>query len=88
MGELDFYATPSLEEAVKRVKLPQIKTVILPHTAYPLLGPCHNVEDVVCAVSRGDFLSEEFCQTLASNRHSKVKRLAIPLVLPGSPARK
>ena len=85
---MDTLATDDLEEAAKQVKLPQIKRVILPQAAYPLLGPCHDVEDVVCVVSCGDFLFQKFCQSLASNRRSKVKRLAIPLILPGSPSSK
>lgn len=80
-------ATP-LENAVKRIQLPQIKTLILPPTAHPLLRPCHNVEDVVWVIRDNTISSDEFLESLASNRDSKVKRLAIPLVSWGNPSRK
>jgi len=80
--------TTPLENALKCVKLPQIKTLILPPTAHPLLRHCHNVEDVVYVVGDEIPPSDEFLESLASNQDSKVKRLAIPLVLWGDPSRK
>ena len=77
----------SLEEALERVKLPQIKTLILPPTAYPLIQHCSNVEDIICVVGRGATPTDGFLSSLASNQDSKVKRLAIPLVLWSNPSR-
>lgn len=88
IGEMDYHARHSLGKALGRVKLPQIKTLILPPTAYSLLSHCDNVEDVVCVVNCGDLYTEEFCGSLVSIRDSKIKRLAIPLILPDSPSRK
>ena len=80
--------TTPLGNALKRVKLPQIKTLILPPTAHPLLRHCHNVEDVVYVVGDETMPSDEFLASLASNLDSKVKRLAIPLISWGDPSRK
>jgi len=77
-----------LKNALEHVKLPQIKTLILPPSAYPLLLHCCDVEDVVCVVGRGAISSDEFLESLASNRNSKVKRLAIPLVSRSNLSRK
>jgi hypothetical protein len=82
------YITTSLEKALKPVKLPQIKTLILPPAAHPLLEHCCNVEDVVCVIMSKTISSGEFLRSLASNRNSRVKRLAIPLFLWGNPSRK
>ena len=79
--------TAPLENALKRVKLPQIKALILPPAAYPFLRRCHNVEDIVCVVSSDDACYDGFIESLASNRDAKVKRLAIPLVSGGYPSR-
>ena len=68
-----------LRKALKHVQLPQIKTLILPATAHPLLEHCPEVEDVVCVIGGRCVSSEEFLGSLASNRDSKVRRLAIPL---------
>ena len=84
----DFITTP-LENALKGVKLPQIKTLIIPPSAYPLLQRCCNVEDVVCAIMHLTIPSNDgFLRSLASNRDSKVKQLAIPLALLSNPSRK
>lgn len=79
--------TAPLEKALKHTKLPQIKTLILPPTAYPFLRYCPNVEDVVYVVTNRAILSDEFLGSLASNQDSKVKRLTIPLVSCGKPSR-
>jgi len=81
-------ATSPLKDALKRVKLPQIKTLILPSTAHPLLRPCRDVEDVVCVVRYGNISSDEFLGSLEFNRDSKIKRLVIPLVFWANPSRK
>jgi hypothetical protein len=75
----DRLITAPLKNAFKRVKLPQIKTLILPPAAYPLLEHCHNVEDVVCVTKGKTLPSEEFFGSLVSNQDSKVKQLAVPL---------
>ena len=80
--------TPSLKKTLKGIKLPQIKTLIIPPTAHPLLRHCHNVEDVVCVVKDNSMAPDSFLGSLASNRDSKVKRLAIPLDLWTDPSRK
>ena len=69
-----------LEVALKRVELPQIKTLILPPTAYPILRHCRDVEDVVYVVGDKTRSSHELVESLASNQNSKVKGLAIPLI--------
>ena len=82
------YNTTLLRNALKRVELPQIKTLILPLAAHPLLQRCHNVEDVVYVGGHGGLPSDEFLESLASNRDSKVKQLAIPLILWVNPSRR
>ena len=78
----------SLKEALERVKLPQIKTLILPPNAHPILRHCRNVEDVVYMVRDRTWPSNEFLESLVSNQNSKIKRLAIPLILWPNPSRK
>lgn len=79
--------TTPLEDALKGVNLPQIKTLILLPAAYPLLEHCPNVEGVLCPIR--DITgpsSDGFLESLMFNQDSKVKRLAIPLaLLPNSP---
>ena len=86
---VDDVMTAPLKNALKRVELPQVQTLILPLAAHPLLRNCPNVEDFVCVV-RYNFNtpSDGLFKSLASNRDSKVKRLAIPLVLWSKPSRK
>ena len=79
--------TTSLEKALKGVKLLQIRTLVLPPTAYPLLQHCRNVEDVVCVAGRGTTPTDGFLESFESNQDSNVKRLAIPLVLWPNPSR-
>ena len=84
----DSITTP-LKKALRGVKLPQIKTLFLPPAAHPLLKHCPNVEEVFCTFYRYENVpSDGFLRSLASNRKSKVKRLAIPLVLWPSASRK
>ena len=76
-----------LKMALGRVRLSQIKTLIVPESAHPLLEHCPNVEDVVWVVTDKPVTSDDFLRSLASNRFSRVKRLAVPLTLPGNPSR-
>jgi hypothetical protein len=84
--------TPALKNALKnslkRVELPQIKTLILDPAAYPLLKRCRNVENVACVAVCSTGFSDKFLGSLASNKDSKVKRLAVPLFLWGNPSSK
>ena len=80
--------TALLKRALGRIILPQMKTLIIPESAHPLLRHCPNIEDVVWVIADKPITSDEFLQSLTSNGDSKVERLAIPLVLPGSPSRK
>ena len=88
IGQAEGPITTPLKNALKRVKLPQIKTLILPTTVYPLLQHCCNVEDVICVVRDTTVFSDEFLGSLASNQDSKVRRLAVPLVSVGNTFRK
>src|SRR6266478_5514049 len=83
-----FYDTTLLKNALKHVELPQVKTLTLPLAAHPLLQHCHNVEDVAFVSGHGGLPSNEFFESLASNRDSKVKQLAIPLVPWTNPSRR
>ena len=86
---VDESTTTTLKKALKGVKLPQIKTLIIPLNAYPLLQHCPNVEEVVCVFYNHDAVpSNGFLGSLASNRKSNIKRLAIPLVLRPNPSSK
>jgi len=90
-SEEDIWSLSSryLRRALMFVKLPQIKTLILPPAAHHLLKPCTNVEDVDWVIgSRPAVIPDGFLRSLASIRDSKIKRMAIPLILPGSPSRK
>ena len=71
-----------------RFKLPQIKTLIIPESAYPLLKHRPNVEDVVWAIIDKPITSDKFLRALPPSFRSKVKRLTIPLVLPCNQCRK
>ena len=73
--------TTPLEKALKRVKLPQIRTLILPPAAHPILRHCHNVEDIIYKVSKLTWPFDGSPESLESNQKSQVKRLAIPLHL-------
>ena len=84
----DDFITTRLQDALKDVKLPQIKTLIIPPTAYPLLRHCLNVEDVACVVNHRVMSPDGFHESIASNQDSKVKRLVIPMALWTDPSRK
>ena len=71
-----------------RVVLPQIKTLIIPKFAYPLLRRCPNVEDVVWVITDKPVTSDKFLRSLPPSWRSKVKRLTIPLLLSGNTSRK
>ena len=79
IGQADYHPMDSLKNALGRVELPQIKALILPPCAFPLLRSCRNVEDVVYVFIGWAMCLEEFFESLASNRDSKVKRLTIPM---------
>ena len=82
VGCVDESITTPLEKALKGVKLPQIKTLILSLGTHPLLQHCPNVEEVVCSFYKyGTLPSDGFLTSLASKQKSNVKRLTIPLVL-------
>jgi len=70
-----------------RTVLPQIKTLIIPEFAYPLLKRCPNVEDVVWVIIDKPITSDKFLRSLPPSYRSKVRRLTIPLVLPCNPSR-
>jgi len=76
-----------LKKALGWIRLPQIKTLIIPESAHPLLKHCHNVEDVVWVIADKPVTNDDFLRSLTSNRGSKVKRLAIPIAFPGNPSR-
>jgi len=80
--------TAPLEKALEGVELPQVKALILPSYAYPLLRHCRNVEGVVCMAEHGCMPFCGFLESLESNQDSKIKRLTIPVVWLGSPSRK
>ena len=88
IGRVNNFATTHLKYVLMGVELPQIKTLILPPAAYPLLQCCRNVEDVVCVAGDLDMSPDEFLGSLPSKRDSNVKRLAIPLVGWDNPSRK
>jgi len=77
-----------LERALGWLRLPQIKTLIIPESAHPLLKRCRNVEDVVWVIGDTPVTSSAFLRSLASNRDSKVRRLTIPLVMRDKLSRK
>ena len=83
----DMRITGPLEKTLKRIKLPQIKTLIISPAAHPLLRHCHAVEDLAC-VEPTPITSDRILGSLVSNRDLKVKRLAIPLVSWVNPSRK
>ena len=81
MGWMDDSVTIPLKKALKGVELPQIKTLVLFPTAHPLLLHCCGVEDVACVAGYQTMPHDGFLRSFASTRDSKVKRLAIPLVM-------
>ncbi|KAF9644288.1 hypothetical protein BDM02DRAFT_998054 [Thelephora ganbajun] len=73
------YSEP-LREALKGVKLPQIRTLILPSMAHYLLRHCPNVDDLTCTPFRPD---KEFVESLAIGQQ-KLRRFAV--LFPGNVA--
>ena len=88
IGWLRDSVAPALESALQSVELPQIKTLILPPAAYPLLQHCRDVEDVAYVIGYYGRSSDRFFKSFSSNRRSKIKRLVIPLVLQSNSSRK
>ena len=86
VGWVQSFTTTPLENALERIKLPQIKTLIIPPTAYPLLQRCCDVENVTCTGDRATS-ADGFLRSLPSDRGSNIMRLAIPLVLWENPSR-
>ena len=80
IGWSESHIMNSLENALKRCELPQIKALILPPNAHPLLKRCYNVEGVDCVVSDRSIPPNQLFGFLVSIRSSNIKRLAIPLV--------
>jgi len=86
--------TFQLREALKGVKLPQIKTLVLPPLGYPLLKHCPYVEDLDWVIGDSWLIADsvatcdELLGSLTSIRDPKIKRLAIPLILEGKASRK
>ena len=87
IGSMEGITSP-LKKALKGVELPQIKTLILPPAAHPLLRHCCDVEDVTCVGGYETIHSEGFLGSLAFNLDSKVKQLTIPLVSWDNPSSK
>ena len=83
-----WYAPRYLGRLLRNTKFPQIKALVLPSAAYPLLKSCSNVEEVDWVIRSTPIVSDEFLGSLATIRDSKIKRMAIPLVFPGDPSRK
>lgn len=71
------YSDP-LREALIGVKLPQIRTLILPSMAHYLLRHCPNVDDLTCTPFRPN---EEFIQSLIAGKQ-KLRRFAV--LFPGN----
>jgi len=80
IGWSDDYITDSLKDVLKRRKFPQIKALILPPSAYPLLKSCCNAKDVDCVVGDRPIYFKKLPEFLASIQGSNVKQLATPLV--------
>ena len=88
IGAVSTFAPTPPRNALKGVKLPQIKTLILPPSSYPILQCCCDVEDIICVGGELSMSLDGFIESLASNPDSKVKRLAIPLIIGADPSRK
>ena len=71
------YSEP-LRNALKGIKLPQIKTLILPCMAHCLLRHCPNVDDLTCTPFRPN---EDFIQSLIVGQQ-KLRRFAV--LFPGN----
>ena len=73
---------------VNSVRLPQMKSLIIPPSAHTLLKHCPNVEEVDWVVGDQPVTCTEFLGSLGSIPDSKIRRLGIPLISPGNPSRK
>lgn len=71
------YSEP-LRNALNGIKLPQIKTLILPSMAHCLLRHCPDVDDLTCTPFRPN---ENFVQSLIVGQQ-KLRRLAV--LFPGN----
>ena len=83
----------ALGGALANAEFPNIRTLIVPTTAYPLLRHCPGVENIVYVPSWGwisTYHERDFFESLASIPDSKVKRLVVPLssAWPASPPSK
>lgn len=87
VAQADEVVKDPLKNALARVRLPQIKTLILSPAAHPLLRHCHDVEDLVCVYQHVAISSDSVLGSLASNLDSKIKRLVIPLISWVNPSR-
>jgi len=89
IGSVEYGPSPSLlKKALGWTSLPQIKTLIIPEAAHPLIEHCRNVEDLVWVIEDVWSRPNRFLQSLVSNLGSKLKRLTIPLVSTDNPSRK
>ena len=88
IGWMDRFIANPLESALSGVKLPQIKTLIIPPDAHPLFRHCDNLEDVICVVGYPTASFDRFLGSLVSYEGPKIKRLAIPPALWTDPSRK
>lgn len=71
------YSDP-LCDALTGIRLPQIKTLILPSMAHCLLRHCPNIDDLTCTPFRPN---EDFIQSLIAGRQ-KLRRFAV--LFPGN----
>lgn len=66
------YSQP-LRKALRGLKLPQIRTLILPSTAHHILRHCPNVDNLTCTPFRPD---GEFVESLTMGQQ-KLRRFAV-----------
>jgi len=83
-----WYTPRYFGRVLENTKFPQIKALVLPPAAYPLLKHCINVEEVNWVSTSRPIASDEFLGSLATTRDSKIRRMTIPLIFPGDPSRK
>jgi len=90
IGSVDFFTwgPGKFKAALKGVKLPQIKTLVLCPDVHRFLRHCPNVEKVDWVARDTPIDLRKPLDSLASIRDSKVKRLGIPLLAQGNPYRK
>ena len=88
LRRVEYSITTPLKGALKGVKLPQIKALIIPPTVHPLLQHCPDVEDVVCVITDETLPCDGFLRSLTSKRGSKIKRLSVPFLSLPNPSSK